>query len=148
MAYSKAPFFKIVYALIKEMVLNLDNNIATYNENVIRMVCDYLEIKTKIYVSSKLEKDMTLKAQDRVIDICKRLHTSVYINAIGGKSLYAHEVFEENDMQLTFLKPNMERITYKQFGASFVPGLSIVDILMFNSSQSARNFLGEYSLEN
>jgi len=148
MAYSKAPFYKTVFGLIEEIILNPDNNIATYNENSIRKVCAYLNIKTKIYVSSKINKDVALRAQDKVIDICKNLRASIYVNAIGGKSLYSHDIFNKNGMDLKFLRPHIDRITYKQFSSAFVQGLSIVDILMFNSSQDARIFLEEYSLEN
>ena len=148
MAYSRAPFFKAVYGLIEEIILNPDNNIASYNECSIRQICDYLGIKTKIIVSSKIEKDGSLKGQDRVIEVCKRLDTSTYFNAIGGKSLYASDIFEKNGLALKFLRPHLDRITYKQFGAAFVPGLSIVDLIMFNPKDEAGTFLEEYSLEN
>ena len=147
MAYGKAPFFKPVYELIKEIILNPENNIAKYNENIIRKICNLLNIDTRIITSSNLGKDPALKSQDKVIDICKRLHTNVYINAIGGKELYAHDDFERNGMQLKFLKPCLEKVTYHQFEAPFLPGLSIVDILMFNSCQEIRIFLDKYSLE-
>jgi len=148
MAYSRAPFFKAVHGLIAEIILNPDNNIATYNENSIRKVCAYLDIHTKIVMSSVIEKDRSLKAQARVIAVCKNLNTNTYVNAIGGKSLYAKEIFEKNGLELKFLRPHLDRITYKQFGSSFVLGLSIVDLLMFNPSQEARIFLEAYSLEN
>jgi hypothetical protein len=147
MAYAKAPYFKHIQGLIEEILLNPDDNIAVYNENAIRKVCAYLGIKTKILVSSELGKDTVLTAQDKVIDICKIMHTRIYINAIGGKSLYFHEDFNKNSMQLKFLRPHLEGISYKQFGSPFVPGLSIIDVMMFNSIQEARIFLNEYSLE-
>jgi hypothetical protein len=147
MAYARAPFFKDVHEIIREIVLNPDNNIATYNENIIKKICNYLNIRTRIITSSNLEKDNALKSKDKVVDICKRLHTSVYVNAIGGKELYIHEDFKKYGMQLKFLRSRMERITYAQFGKPFFPGLSIIDILMFNSQQDAQTFLDEYSLE-
>jgi hypothetical protein len=148
MAYSKASFFKTVHELIEEILLNPDNNIATYNEFSIRKVCAFLNINTRIFVSSKINKQLNLKAQDKVIDVCKSLDASAYINAIGGKSLYSHDVFRRNGIELKFLRSNSEKIIYNQFGDTFLPGLSIVDILMFNSSQEIQKFLEDYSLEN
>ena len=148
MAYSKASFFKTVHELIEEIILNPDNNIATYNEFSIRRICAFLNINTRIFVSSKIDKQPNLKAQDRVIDVCKNLQASVYINAIGGKSLYSQDTFKRNGIELKFLRSNSERIFYNQFGDTFLPGLSIVDILMFNSSQEVNKFLEDYSLEN
>jgi hypothetical protein len=148
MAYSKASFFRSVHELIEEIILNPDNNIATYNEFSIRKVCAFLNINTRIFVSSKIEKRPNLKAQDKVIDICKNLQASVYINAIGGKSLYSQDFFGRNGIELKFLRSKSEKIIYNQFGDTFLPGLSIVDILMFNSSQEVHKFLEDYSLEN
>jgi hypothetical protein len=148
MAYSRAPFFKAVCGLIEDIIMNPDNNIASYNENSIRKVCTYLDIKTDIIISSKIEKNGSLRSQDRVIAVCKSLHTSTYVNAIGGKLLYGSVGFKKNGLELKFLRPHLDRITYKQFRAQFVPGLSIVDLLMFNPPQEVRIFLEAYSLEN
>jgi len=148
MAYSKAPFYKTAFGLIEEIIMNTDNNIATYNESSIRKICDYCGIKTSIYVSSKINKNVSLKSQDKVIDICKNLCTSTYVNAPGGRSLYNHEIFNDNGMELKFLRTDLDQITYKQFDFPFVPGLSIIDTLMFNSVEQVRLFLDQYSLEN
>jgi hypothetical protein len=88
-----------------------------------------------------------LRAQDRVIAVCNSLRTSTYVNAIGGKSLYDHVGFEKNGLELKFLRPHLDGITYKQFCDPFIPGLSIVDLLMFNPSQEVHIFLEAYSLE-
>jgi len=36
--------------------------------------------------------------------------------------------------------------TYKQFSEEFVPGLSIIDILMFNSKEECIELLNDYKL--
>ena len=95
-------------------------------------ISEYLEINTKFIYSSNIEKDNTLKAQ--VIDICKNLNAKKYINAIGGQ-----EIFKQNDIELNFLKTE-----YKQFKNDFVPYLSIIDILMFNSKNEIKNMLNRY----
>lgn len=43
-----------------------------------------------------------------------------------------------------FLKTG--EIKYQQFGDKFVPGLSIVDVLMFNSKEEVRKQLQNYTL--
>ena len=43
-----------------------------------------------------------------------------------------------------FLKS--KEITYKQFGGEFVPWLSIIDILMFNDADTAKNFIKDFTL--
>ena len=41
----------------------------------------------------------------------------------------------------------MEPIEYPQFGDPFVPGLSIVDVLMFNEREQVREMLKKYQLK-
>ena len=59
-----------------------------------------------------------------------------YINAIGGTELYLREDFEAHGIELKFIKSRP--FEYPQFGAPFVPWLSIVDVLMFNSLDAVR----------
>ena len=101
-------------------------------------------MNTEILLSSDIEKTDNLHAQDRVIDICKRLNTTQYINAIGGQELYSKEDFAKNGIQLNFIK--MNEIKYKQFNNEFVPNLSIIDVMMFNSPETIREMLDDYEL--
>ena len=94
--------------------------------------------------SSNIKKDINLKAQDKILDICKNLNARKYINTIGGQELYNKEIFKENGIELNFLKT--ELVEYKQFKNDFVPYLSIIDILMFNSKDEIKNMLVRYEL--
>ena len=85
-----------------------------------------------------------LKAQDKVIHICKMLGGTQYINAIGGQELYSFDDFKKNGLELSFLKT--EFTPYKQFKNDFIPGLSMIDILMFNSPEQIKTMLNAYSL--
>lgn len=144
-AYLKAPYFKTVFPIIEEIVNNPDNNVATYLEHQFRVMFDFLKIDTQIIVSSRdLEKDLTKPAQDKVIDICKMLEGTQYINAIGGQELYSKEDFAKEGLALNFIK--MKPIEYQQFKNKFVPNLSIIDALMFNGSEVVNKMLDEYEL--
>jgi hypothetical protein len=74
----------------------------------------------------------------------KMLNATEYINSIGGIDLYDKEVFFHNDINLSFLKTH--EISYKQFNNKFVPNLSVVDILMFNSKDNIKNMLTQFEL--
>ena len=76
--------------------------------------------------------------------MCNILKADKYINAIGGQELYNKEIFKENGIELNFLKT--ELVEYKQFKNDFVPYLSIIDILMFNSKDEIKNMLNSYEL--
>lgn len=142
--YTKAPCFDKVYPIIENIINQNEKNLAKFIGYSLERICEYLEVDTKFIYSSNIKKDNTLKAQDKVIDICKNLNAKKYINAIGGQELYSKEIFRKNDIELNFLKT--ELVEYKQFKNDFVPYLSIIDILMFNSKNEIKNMLDRYEL--
>ena len=78
------------------------------------------------------------------IEICKKMQIDNYVNAIGGMELYDKEVFLENKLSLNFIKP--KGMIYSQFKNEFIPWLSIIDVMMFNSTEQIKNFLEQYDL--
>jgi hypothetical protein len=132
-AYIKAPQFNTVWPLLEKIVMYENNNLFHYIYNSIIEICSYLDIKTKICLSSNLAIDHELKAQDKVIAICKAVNATIYINTAGGIDLYSKEIFFENGVELNFIKALP--FEYAQLGNEFVPWLSIIDVLMFNSPE-------------
>lgn len=130
-AYSRAPFFSEVFPLLQKIVGYHDRNLFNYINHSIVEVCRYLGIKTEIRVSSGLPIDHELKSQDKVLALCHAIGTDTYINAVGGMELYSKKVFLEQNIELKFIES--KSFEYAQFGESFIPWLSIVDVLMFNS---------------
>ena len=118
--------------------------IAELNYNSILDVKEYLGLNTEIILSSELEKDNTLKGQEKVIHINKLLHSDTYYNAIGGTELYDKASFDQFGLKLLFLK--MSDLKYGQFQNDFVPGLSIIDALMFNCINDIKQLLKQFTL--
>lgn len=144
-AYSKAPNFSSVFPIIEETVCCESDFISDAIFYSIKKIAEYLNIDTEIVLSSSLlNKNNDLMAQDKVINICKLLNGNQYINSIGGMDLYNKDDFKTEEIDLSFIKPNL--IEYKQFGSDFVPGLSIIDVLMFNSPEEIRKMLDSYEL--
>lgn len=145
-AYKKAPYFHEVYPLIEKVLNCGKDNIAEYITESFKIINNYLDIKTNLIVSSSIDKDCSLKGQDKVISICKILGATEYYNAVGGQSLYSFEDFQNAGLELKFLKTN--DIEYKQFENNFEPNLSIIDVLMFNSKEEVKNMLLDFSIIN
>lgn len=145
-AYKKAPFYKQVYPLLEEIILSEETDLTTFLIHSLKTVLSYLSIKKEILKSSETEKDNTLKAQNRILELCKITHTQTYINPIGGVELYNQADFEQLGINLRFIETQFDKITYKQFKNDFVSGLSMIDILMFNSVPDIHYFLKQYKL--
>lgn len=143
-AYKKAPYFSQAFPIIEQILLCQKTNLAENIVESIRIISDYLGIRTEIVISSSLQKDCSLKGQDKVISICKLLGATEYYNAIGGQSLYSFSDFEKEEIQLHFLKT--EAIEYAQFDNPFHGNLSIIDVMMFNSREEIQAMLQKYTL--
>lgn len=143
-AYKKAPYFKDVFPLVERIFNSEKETIAQLNVYAMRVIAQYLDIDTKIVLSSELEQNRELKAQDRVIDIVKSVGGDTYYNAIGGQQLYSFDVFKANGIQLAFVE-TME-ISYDQLSDNFYPNLSILDILMCNSVEEVKGYLNKFKL--
>lgn len=140
--YLKAPYFHKVYPIIEEIVTRGERNLACYLEYSIRQICEYLSINTELIISSNIMKNNELKGKDKVIEICKLLGADEYYNSIGGQDLYSYEEFNIKHIKLNFLQT--EKIEYQQFNNEFIPNLSIIDVMMFNSVQEIKSILECY----
>ena len=78
------------------------------------------------------------------ISICELEKATHYINPIGGVNLYSKIDFNKQELILNFIKTRS--IEYKQFDNEFIPWLSIIDVLMFNSKNEIVRMLNEYDL--
>ena len=144
-AYAKAPQFGRVFPLIKEIILFPELNLFKYILSSIERVCAALRITTKLTISSDVGIDHKgLQAQGKVIALCKARQTTEYINPIGGVELYDKAAFEAQGITLLFHKTS--DISYRQFDHPFVTHLSILDVMMFNSSEQLRSLLASYTL--
>ncbi len=143
-AYKKAPYYKDVYPIVEEILKCGKNDIAGYIEESFKVINKYLGISTELIVSSNLKKDCSLKGQDKVLQICGLLGATEYYNAVGGQELYSFDAFEKHGIKLKFL--NTKEIIYDQFGQTFQPNLSIIDVMMFNSVEEIMTYLNEFEL--
>nr|WP_275983035.1 WbqC family protein [Propionivibrio soli] len=129
--YGKAPYFEQTFPLIEGIVRHEDANLFGYLHHAIEKSARHLGIGTPIRVSSTVPIDHALKGQDKVIALCAAVGADTYVNPPGGVDLYSGDAFREKDIDLKFIRPRL--VEYAQFGQPFVPWLSIVDVLMFNS---------------
>ncbi|MBF4507150.1 WbqC family protein [Flavobacterium sp. JLP] len=141
-AYAKAPFFKDTFSLVKRIIEHKEINISKLITYSLKEICTFLSIETQIIISSDIIKNNNLKGQLKIIEICKNLEANTYINPIGGLNLYDSEAFLQNNISLKFIKSSP--IIYNQFSNTFIPHLSIIDVLMFNSPERIKDFLNEY----
>ncbi len=142
--YAKAPYFKDVFPLLQTILSSKEKNLARFLGYSLMEISSYLGMQTKFLYSSEIEKNNDLKFDARIMDICKRVGADHYINAIGGQELYDKDKFATEGIKLSFI--DTKEIAYKQFDKEFVPNLSIIDVMMFNSKEEINKLLQNYML--
>ncbi|MEO8666264.1 MAG: WbqC family protein, partial [Ignavibacteria bacterium] len=142
--YFNASFFKDVFDLIENIILTKENSIAGLNYYTIIEINKFLGINTEIVKTSSKYENNDIKGEERIIDICRIEKSEVYVNPIGGVDLYKKTKFDLNGISLKFIKSN--ELVYNQSDNSFIPDLSIIDVMMNNSRNSVKNYLNDYTL--
>lgn len=137
--YVKAPFYSSIMPLVESCLYFDDSNLFRFLINSLTVVKDYLGIATPLTISSEIEIDPGVRYLDRIIAIAKERKADMYINPIGGLELYSKEDFASKGISLAFLKTG--DIRYEQFSNEFVPFLSIIDVMMFNSIERIEEYL-------
>jgi len=141
LSYKKCPHHNEIKDLLFDLIVP-GQNVSKLNIALTNRICNYLKINTKTYVSSELKKDTSLRREQRILNICQALNCDHYINPIGGVELYSKEEFSDSGVKLNFLQ--MNEIVYFQGKHSFIPNLSIIDVLMWNSPDVIKRMLQNY----
>jgi hypothetical protein len=141
-AYRHAPNFNVTFSLVEEIIRCKESNLFRFLHHSLIKTCAHLNIKTAISVSSEIAIDHSLTNQDKVFALCQAVGANTYVNAIGGKDLYSAEIFNARRFDLQFI--SAKPFEYKQFDHPFVPWLSIIDVMMFNSI----NVISQHYMEN
>lgn len=142
-AYKKAPNFTVVFEMIQNVFNQHYHNIADMAIFSIVSVYNYLGVEINWLKSSECSPNTkSMEKADRLIEITKELGFGEYVNLIGGKDLYEKDYFKTKGIDLSFVQSG--KVEYTQFKNDFIPGLSIIDVLMFCEKEDVKRFLKSY----
>lgn len=142
-----APFYKETKELIDDIFEDEYHDIVTLNKTILEKICSYLGFSPNITVFSKmnLEIDTPNVPDEWALNICKSLgDVSEYWNQPGGASFFDKTKYDKANIDLRFIHVKLEE--YNQNSTEFEAGLSIIDVLMFNSPDKINEMLDKYEL--
>lgn len=132
-SYSQARYFDQIFPLIQGALWLTDRSIASVCLKSLEDIFSYLGVEKQFKKTSELDYDRSAPAVERLIALCHEFGADCYINAPGGRKLYAKQAFAEKGINLKFV--DSLPVKYSQGGVEFLPNLSIIDVLMNCSPQ-------------
>ena len=143
----KAPHYKTVIDLLKQVFDVKTDSIVELDIKGLKVVCQYLDIPFQYeYLSNiQINRENIHDSDELALEMTKALGADEYWNLPSGRFFYDRSKFEKNHISIKFLIVNLR--PYEQRRKDFEPGLSIIDVMMFNSPETINEMLDDYELE-
>ena len=142
----KAPYFRETYQLVEECLVIKERSLSRLNVVILEKVCHYLGISFKYEYFSEMQLELGHVAGpgDWALRISEVLGAKEYVNPPGGTAIFDSLKFEAIDVKLTIR--NLPPFEYTCRGYEFIPGMSIIDVLMWNPPNRVKNYLDEHKI--
>lgn len=143
----KAPYYYKTLQVINEIFEEDFTTITELNKKSLEKICTYLGFYKDLPVFSEMgmEIESPESPDEWALNICKKMDAPIhYINPIGGNDFFDTNKYTSNNIDISFQK--MTLTEYDQKRESFENGLSIIDVMMFNSPGEINNMLDQFEL--
>jgi hypothetical protein len=144
----KSPYYKETKRLLEDCFSYSETSISYLNTIFLHKICEYINIPLSLKISSVENYNYTNvnDAGEWALRICEQIGAKYYLNPNGGKNLFDPLKFRESNIQLTFLATG--DISYSQRRNDVLEaGLSIIDVMMFNSPGQIQNLLNQCEIQ-
>lgn len=136
-----APYFHETYQLVEECLAAEEHSLSRLNVAILDNVCHHLGISFEYEYFSEMELELgPVEGPDEwAIRISEAIEATEYVNPAGGIAIFDSSKFEARGIRLTIR--NLPSLRYPCPGYEFIPGLSIIDILMWNLPDKVKEYL-------
>jgi hypothetical protein len=141
-----APFYYKTVSFVKNALDADIKCLSDLNIHTIKKTLEYLDlnIPTDVFSETEIQLPDNVNNDEYSLLISKALGADRYINAIGGLEFFDRSKFSNMGIDISFLKPRLT--TYEQIPGRVEPGLSIIDVMMYNSPEKIRKMITDYEL--
>lgn len=139
----RAPFFQETLRVVEDSLSINTNSIVKLNQNILKKTCAYFEIPLNISIFSEMNLaiDEVTSPGEWALQIGRALKAEEYFNPTGGMDIFDSDKFDSAGISLRFLGNNLK--PYSQKRETFEPGLSIIDVMMFNDVESINSLIDD-----
>ena len=140
----RAPFYRQTVEVVRSVIESECNLISELAIKSCIEVSRYLgmELQYDIFSKMNLLIDKVDAPDEWALRIADALQYDIYVNPPGGMEFFDNGKYQKAGIQLQFLKSSLS--TYKQRIGTFIPGLSIIDVMMINSIEDSQKMLDDY----
>ena len=145
-SYAHAPYFAQTYPLLESLFLFPTQSLCDFIVHSLRSLAQLFGIRAEICLASERYRQQPLvgaagelHGAPRIVEICRRERAQRYVNLPGGRGLYEPQQFSEIGVQLQFIQA--QAIRYSQQQHDFIPWLSMIDVMMFQSTEQIQALL-------
>jgi hypothetical protein len=146
----RAPYFNSVTEWLEKVVPECERcssgRLSLLLVQLLEATCAYIGLPFRFQIFSQMQLNLPpeMSPGDWAFEVSRTLGFNTYVNAPGGRDLFNSAKFDQAGIRLLFLQPALT--PYRQGRTPFIPGLSILDLLMWNSPDEVLNLVGQYSL--
>lgn len=145
----KSPFYKQTVAVVEDGLDIITDSIVELNAHTMESVCRYLGINFdyEIFSQMNLKIDEVNAPDEWALNICKAYPgADEYWNPPGGLEFFDRSKYEQAGIKLFFQKVNIKPYPQRRGPENIITGLSIIDVMMFNSPEKISEMLDDFEL--
>ncbi|MDL2316314.1 WbqC family protein [Desulfovibrio sp. OttesenSCG-928-A18] len=135
----RAPYYSAVVQLVESTFSRTPSDLLwELSINSIAVICEYLALPFAPVIGSEHNFNFSAVKHSGqwTLEIASQLGAGTYINPPNGRAIYVAEEFHERGMELAFIRA--PSFTYDCAPYSFIPHLSMLDVLMWCSPEQVR----------
>lgn len=143
----KAPHYYQIIKLLEDIFSSDYKSIVELDRSALLKTIEYLGFKKDLVIFSKTELkiEKANEPDEWALNICNALgNIDEYWNPPGGMSFFDRTKYERAKINLKF--HSIVLTEYNQKRNIFEPGLSIIDVMMFNDIDKINKMLDKYEL--
>lgn len=144
---NKARFYEETRAFLKGILAQEYTGLADFNIRSTIEISHYLGVEPKFdkYTDYEFWFESKPGIGDWGREVAAKVDATEYINSSGGEGFIFPEAFSAMNIRLGFIQPHLSE--YWQGTSSFIPGLSILDVLLFNGRKKAAEMVRDYDIK-
>jgi hypothetical protein len=131
-----ASYFSDAMGIWEEAVVHDDSKLTPLNVRLIQGVCSYLDIATKIVLSSDYQVSGTKTA--RLLNLLRKLGATRYLSGPSAKNYLEEDLFRASSIGLEYKSYNYS--SYPQLWGDFAGTVTVLDLIA-NCGPASRDFL-------